>query len=129
MPDTWEIKNDSTSSHKGNALNVLTIVQQVSSDTPPVVTGYDLMHGSTLLKSYPSSMEPVRFKDVHFAGRKWDITAMLPFIASGPLPGKGKWKIKKEDSTFDDTADDNGEFTAQAGTGMEEPKAASSAKV
>ena len=116
----WTIENDGPG--VGNALNGLQI-QAVSTGTPPVITAYHLMNGSTLLKSSTGTTMPIHFHDVEFVHRTWDLTASLPFGPSGPLPGNGQWAIKKPGNA---ETGDNGEFTAQAGTGPD-PEAASSA--
>ena len=121
----WTIMNDSPPNPgSGNALNGLQIHQV---NVNGVTTGYQLMNGSTQLKFTPGIMMPISFKNVDFASRTWDLTASLPFGPSGPLVGNGQWQIIKPKGPPPDwDTGDNGEFTAQAGTGMD-PKAASSA--
>ena len=122
MNNDWTIKNHGP--QVGNALNGLQI-QQVNVDG--VTTGYQLMNGTKQLKFTGDIIMPITFTDVHFAARKWDLTADLPFGPDGPLRGKGHWQIvNPKGSPPDWDTGDNGEFTAQAGTGMD-PEAASSA--
>lgn len=131
MPtNNWTIENNPPPNPgAGNALNGLQI-QPVLTGTPPGgdPTGYQLMNGTKLLSTATITLGKIEFKDVDFAGRKWDISPSLPWSGTGPMVGNGQWHIKSPppppDSDFD--TGDNGEFTAQVGTGVD-PKAASSA--
>ena len=121
MPNSfWTIKNDPPPG-TGNALNGLQI-QQVTSGSPPVVTGYQLMSGVTQKGSTSSTTMPIEFLDVKFAGKTWNLTNID--VTPG-VNGTGGWEKISGLSEEDDG--DNGEFTAQAGTGVEEDDAASSA--
>ena len=121
MPNNfWTIQNDPPPG-TGNALNGLQI-QQVTSGTPPVVTGYQLMSGSTQEGSTTSTTMPIEFLSVTFAGKTWNLTNIN---VAPDVNGSGDWAIIAGLSEEDDG--DNGEFTAQAGTGVEEDDAASSA--
>jgi hypothetical protein len=121
--DFWTIKNEPPP-NSGNALNGLQI-HPVFSGT--VITSYLLMSGSTQLKSTSDPHMPIHFRDVDFASRRWDLTAYLPYGPSGPLPGNGSWERRKLENRPDpDDTGDNGEFQAQAGTGLA-PEASSSA--
>ena len=122
MPNFWTIENDGPPNPGvGNALNGLQI-QPVTSGTPPVITGYQLMNGSSQLKFYPGTQMPVTFNNVQFASRDWYITANIPTAGAN---GIGTWAIDPSAQHSEDTGD-NGEFTAQAGTTID-PEAASSA--
>jgi len=125
MPNNfWRIQNDPPpNSGRGNALNGLQI-QQVTSGTPPVVTGYQLMNGASQLKFYPGTQMPVVFNNVQFAQLDWYITANVP---TAGVNGSGTWDLDPNARRPGDTGD-NGDFTAQAGTGID-PETASSAKV
>ena len=118
----WTIDNDPPPNPGvGNALNGLQI-QPVYTGTPPALSGYNLMNGSNVLASTTSTTMPITFSSFPFAHRTWDISATL----SLGVNGSGTWSIiaglSEEDSG------DNGEFQAQAGTGVEEDgDAASSA--
>ena len=124
MPNNfWTIDNDPPPNPGvGNALNGLQI-QPVYTGTPPALTGYNLMNGSTVLASTSSTAMPICFNNVSFASRTWDICASVPTV---DVNGNGTWSIVGELSEEDDG--DNGEFTAQAGTPID-PEAASSAYV
>ena len=121
MPNFWTIENDSTSPPKGNALNGLQI-QQVTSGTPPVVTGYDLMSGTTSKASTNNTTMPIEFLDVSFAGDTWNLTDID--VTPG-VDGSGSWAIVGKAVPEDDG--DNGEFQAQTGTVEDPDDAASSA--
>jgi hypothetical protein len=129
MPnDNWTIDNNPPPNPgAGNALNGLQI-QPVLTGTPPVPTGYLLMNGSSLLATATVTLGKIEFKDVSFAARTWDIIPSLPWSGTGPLVGNGSWHIKRPPTPPDSDWDtgDNGEFTAQVGTGID-PEAASSA--
>lgn len=117
----WTIDNDPPPNPgAGNALNGLQI-QQVTSGTPPVVTGYQLMNGASEVGSTSDTTMPISFTDVSFASKTWDISATV----SPAVDGSGTWSIVGARPA--DDAGDNGEFTAQAGSGAEETDAASSA--
>ena len=122
MPNSfWTIQNDPPPG-VGNAPNGLQI-QQVTSGTPPVVTGYQLMNGATQQGSTSNTTMPIEFLNVTFAGRTWNLTNI--YVTPG-VNGSGNWAIVAGLSEEDDG--DNGEFQAQAGTGVEEDgDAASSA--
>ena len=122
MPNNfWRIENDPPpNSGRGNALNGLQI-QPVYTGTPPVITGYQLMNGASQLKFYSGTQMPVTFNDVHFASMDWYLTANVP---TPGVNGSGTWAIDPSARRPDDDGD-NGEFTAQAGTGID-PEAASS---
>ena len=123
MSDYWQIENDPPPNPGvGNALNGLQI-QPITSGTPPVITGYQLMNGSSQVSSTTDTTMPISFDDVEFASRTWDITASVP---TPDVDGSGTWSIIGQLSPEDVATGDNGEFTAQAGTEID-PKAASSA--
>ena len=122
MPNNWTIDNDPPPNPGvGNALNGLQI-DQVTSGTPPVVTGYQLMTGSSQVASTSDTTMPICFSNVSFASRTWDICATL----SDGVDGSGTWSIIGSLRPSDEADGDNGEFTAQAGTGID-PDTASSA--
>ena len=123
MSDFWTIENDpSPNPGVGNALNGLQI-RPVFSGTPPVITGYQLMNGSSVLSSTSDTTMPITFSNVLFASRDWLISASVPAL---DVDGSGTWTIVAG-LTPEEVADgDNGEFQAQAGTGID-PEAASSA--
>ena len=52
MSDFWKIENDPPpNSGVGNALKGLQIQPVFNSNTPPAITGYNLMNGSNLLSA------------------------------------------------------------------------------
>lgn len=116
MPNYWTIQNDPPPNPgAGNALNGLQI-QQLSPGP-----GYELLSGSSQLQSTTDTTFPINFNGVRFANRVWNISATsLPVGADGA----GSWARVTPQP---EETGDNGEFTAQAGTGMEEPGASSSA--
>ena len=125
MPNFWTIDNDPPPSPGvGNALNGLQI-QQLTSGTPPVVTGYQLMNGSNQLSSTSDTTMPISFDNVSFAHRTWNLTDID--VTAG-ANGSGDWSIIGVAPEGEDDGD-NGEFTAQVGTVPEgeEGDAASSA--
>ena len=121
MPNFWTIQNDTTSPAKGAALNGLQI-QQVTSGTPPVVTGYNLMQGSNLKGSTTDTTMPISFSNVSVAGDTWNLTDI---DVTPNVNGTGDWARISKAQPEDDG--DNGEFTAQAGTVADPDDAASSA--
>ena len=122
MANDWTIENNPPPNPGvGNALNGLQI-DQVTSGTPPVVTGYQLMNGSNVLASTSDTTMPICFNNVSFASRTWDICATV----SDGLNGSGTWSIIGSAQPTDEDTGDNGEFTAQAGTTID-PEGASSA--
>jgi hypothetical protein len=124
MSNLWTIENDPPPNPGvGNALNGLQIVP-VLGGTPPVITGYQLVNGANVLASSSSTSMPVCFNSVSFASRTWDICASVPTVT---VNGVGTWVITGQLSPEDVATGDNGEFTAQAGTGID-PEAASYAK-
>ncbi|HKY42305.1 MAG TPA: hypothetical protein VJM50_04380 [Pyrinomonadaceae bacterium] len=125
MSDFWKIENDPPpNSGVGNALNGLQIQPVFNSNTPPAITGYNLMNGSNLLSSTSSTSMPISFNNVNFASRTWDISANVPTL---DVDGNGTWAIVGAARRPEDVADgDNGDFQAQAGTGID-PEAASKA--
>ena len=123
MSDFWTIENDpSPNPGAGNALNGLQI-RPVFSGTPPVITGYQLMNGSSVLSSTSDTTMPITFSNVLFASRDWLISASVPAL---DVDGSGTWTIVAGLSPEEVADGDNGEFQAQAGTGID-PEAASSA--
>jgi hypothetical protein len=124
MPNNfWTIDNDPPPNPgAGNALNGLQI-QQVTSGTPPVVTGYQLMNGASQVGSTTDTTMPISFTAVEFASRTWDISATV----TPAVDGSGTWTIVDGLRRSEEDTGDNGEFTAQAGSGAEETDAASSA--
>ena len=108
--NVWTIHNDpSPNPGRGDELNGLTI-EQLSHG------GYQLKSASTVLKTTTDSNFPISFNNVNYRDEVWDITGTnLPVGADG----SGTWKIKRI-STTPETGD-NGEYTAQAGSGAEEP--------
>jgi len=127
MINDWTIENDPPPNPvAGNMLNGLQI-QPILTGTPPAPTGYLLMNGATRLAKATVTLGKIEFKDVHFAGSTWDIFASLPWSGIGPMGGTGQWQIKRPKAAKSDwDTGDNGEFTAQAGTGVD-PEAASAA--
>ena len=123
MPNAfWRIQNDPPpNSGVGNALNGFQI-QQVTSGTPPVVTGYQLMNGSSQVKFYSGTQMPVIFNDVPVGPMSFYLTANVP---TPGVNGSGTWAVDPSARRPEDNGD-NGEFQAQAGTGID-PEAASSA--
>jgi hypothetical protein len=122
MPNNfWTVQNAQPG--RGSALNGLQI-QQVTSGTPPVVTGYQIANGQSQGKSYSGTQMPVVFNNVEFAQQFWNITANIP---TAGVNGPGTWVLVPDARHPEDTGD-NGEFTAQAGTGID-PETASSANV
>ena len=119
MPNFWTIENEGPP--KGNALNGLQI-QQVTSGTPPVVTGYQLMNGATQQGSTSQTTMPIEFLGVTFASDTWNLTNI--YVTPG-VDGSGHWSIVGKAVPEDDG--DNGEFQAQAGTVEDPDDAASSA--
>ena len=121
----WTIENDPPPNPGvGNALNGLKI-QPVYSGTPPVITGYQLMNGTNLLQANGGTVMPIQFLGVQFASRTWNLTNI--FVTPG-VNGSGSWSIDPGATRPSDVATgDNGEFTAQAGTGIDPDEAASSA--
>lgn len=121
----WTIANDPPPNPGiGNALNGLKI-RPVYSGTPPVITGYQLMNGASLLKQTTDTTMPITFNDVLFASNFWMISASVPTVG---VSGSGSWSIDPGATRSSDVATgDNGEFTAQAGTGIDPEEAASSA--
>ena len=123
MSDLWTIDNNPPPNPGvGNALNGLTILP-VFSGTPPVISGYNLQNGASVVASTTDTTMPICFNSVTFASREWDICASVPTLA---VDGSGTWSIIGMLSPDDEATGDNGEFTAQAGTGID-PEAASSA--
>ena len=123
MSNLWTIQNDPPPNPGvGNALNGLKIVP-VLGGTPPVITGYQLVNGANVLASSSSTSMPVCFNSVSFASRSWNICANVPTVA---VNGSGTWGIVGL-APEDEATGDNGEFTAQAGTGIDPDEAASSA--
>lgn len=110
MPNYWTIDNNPPPNPgAGNALNGLQI-QPVTSRG--VITGYQLMNGSSEVSSTSGTTMPISFDDFPFANRNWNVSADV----SPGVDGSGSWEIVTDEDTGD-----NGEFTAQAGSGMEEP--------
>jgi hypothetical protein len=115
MTNYWLIENDAKSHRVGDRLNNLQI-QELS-------TGYQLVAVGVLCTT---AKQPIEFKNITWQGHTWDISVRQPLV-----PGentKGKWH--KHGDEPGDTGPEDGDFTAQAGSGLgEEPvKAASSAK-
>lgn len=110
-PNKWTIHNNpSPNPDGGNVLNGLTI-------QPLPERGYQLKSGSTVLKTTTDTNFPISFNNVHYSDEVWDITATnLPADADG----RGQWKIKRIPPSPIETGD-NGEYTAQAGSGAEGP--------
>ena len=125
MSDFWTIENDPPPNPGvGNALNGLQIQPVYNSSTPPAITGYNLTNGSNLVSSTSSTSMPICFNNVSFAANTWDICANIPTVA---VNGSGTWAIVDLARRPGDVANgDNGEFQAQAGTGID-PEAASKA--
>ena len=124
MSNYWQIDNDPPPNPGvGNALNGLQI-QPITSGTPPVITGYQLMNGSSQVSSTSDTTMPISFDDVQFASRTWDISASVP---TPGVNGSGSWSIIGQLSPEEVSTGDNGEFTAQAGTEID-PEAATYAK-
>ena len=123
MPNAfWVIENDPPPNPgRGNALNGLQI-QAVYSGTPPVITGYQLMNGSSQLKFYSGTQMPVLFNDVQIGPMDFYITANVP---TPGVNGTGHWEVDPSARHPENTGD-NGDFQAQAGTGID-PETASSA--
>ena len=120
MPNNfWTIHNDPPPNPGiGNALNGLQI-QPVFTGTQ--ITGYQLMNGASPLKFYGGTQMPVIFNNVQFASNDWNISANVPTIG---VNGSGYWALVPDARRPEDTGD-NGDFQAQAGTGID-PEAASS---
>ena len=124
MSDLWNIDNNPPPNPGvGNALNSLSI-WPVFSGTPPVISGYNLQNGSSVVASTTDTTMPICFDNVSFASRIWNICASVPTLA---VNGTGTWSIIGLLLPDDEATGDNGDFTAQAGTGID-PEAASYAK-
>ena len=123
MPNFWTIENEGPGA--GNALNGLQIQQLTDPNNPNVPYGYQLMNGSSLLQANGGVVMPIQFLNVQFASRAWNLTDI--YVTPG-VNGSGHWAIVGGlERRPEDVADgDNGEFQAQAGTGID-PEAASSA--
>ena len=123
MPnDFWTIENDPPPNPGiGNVLNGLQI-QPVYSGAPPVIAGYQLMNGSSQLKFCPGTQMPVVFNDVQIGPMDFYLTANIP---TPGVNGSGTWAVDRSARHPENTGD-NGDFQAQAGTGID-PEAASSA--
>ena len=127
MSNFWKIENDPPpNSGVGNALNNLHIQPVYNTSTPPAITGYNLTNanGSNVLSSVSSTSMPICFNNVTFASQTWNICANVPTVG---VNGIGTWSIVDLARRPGDVADgDNGDFQAQAGTGID-PEAASKA--
>jgi len=122
--DLWTIENDPPPNPgAGNSLNGLKI-EPVFNGAPPQIVGYQLVNGVNVVASTGDTTMPISFDDVTWASKTWDITASVPTLG---VDGSGTWAITGMLSPEDVATGDNGDFTAQAGTGID-PEAASYAK-
>ena len=112
----WLIENDKDSARVGDRLNNLQI-QQIAPGEYQLV-GVGVMSTSTV--------EPYVFENVPWQDHTWDI--FLPHDLAVGENSKGHWHKHRDETTDTDPRD--GDYTAQAGSGLgEEPgTSASSAK-
>lgn len=114
MPNNWTIENDPPPNNaSGDVLDGLEIAQ-ISGGSG----GYSLIDsGSVQLSSTDRTSPPFTFVKVPFGGQTWNIhLTKLP----GGENGKGKWTLLG--NSLADTGPTDGDFTAQAGTGMGEER-------
>ena len=107
----WTIDNDPPPNPtEGDDLDGLKIVQ--------TSTGYDLMDGSFVLATTTKTGPPFEFDNVVYDGETWNVHVASPLPAGGN--GSGRWHMHGRSPV--DTDPKDGDFTAQAGSGLgEEP--------
>ena len=120
----WTIKNDPLPNNAGgDDLDGLQI-QTFSGD---LLTGYQLIDPSVakVLATTEQKAPPIQFEHVNYKGGTWHLN-----VASPPQRGATAYGVWRRDKSVSQTGGQDGDFTAQAGSGLgEEPcEAADSAK-
>ena len=113
MPNNWTIENDPPPNNAaGDALDGLEIAQITGGSG-----GYSLIDsGGVQLSSTNQTSPPFTFTQVQIGANKWNIH--LTKLPAGEN-GKGKWTLLGNGGhSLSDTPNQDGDFTAQAGTGM-----------
>jgi len=114
MPNNWTIENDPPPNNaSGDVLDGLEIAQ-ISGGSG----GYSLIDsGGVQLSSTNQTSPPFTFTNVSIGSQTWNIhLTKLPDGGNG----KGKWTLLG--NSLADTGPTDGDFTAQAGTGMGEER-------
>ena len=112
MANNWTIENDPPpNNQEGNALDGLEIAQIVGGSG-----GYSLIDaGGVQLSSTNQNSPPFTFNHVPIGTQTWNIhVKILPATGNGT----GKWTLLGGGITG--TGNQDGDFTAQAGTGMDD---------
>ena len=110
MPNNWTIENDPPPNNAaGDVLDGLEISQIVGGSG-----GYSLIDsGGVQLSSTNQTSPPFTFTQVPISGNTWNIQ-----VTKLPATGNGKGKWTQLGNLLKDTGNQDGDFTAQAGTGM-----------